>query len=88
MAEMIWLARVHFDGLGTLDLRHDWKWYARGGDEVFALYATHANLMTPIGYQYTPADGQPGAFLASRVARALDGVVELPPSDYQPGAIY
>jgi hypothetical protein len=46
---------------------------------VLELAASSARLKShPLLYTYSPADGQPGALLAHRIAEGIGGKVELP----------
>lgn len=90
MAEPLkWLARISFqDHDGVLVLNPDWTWFVEGGDVPenawwIAKIATTA-------YAYSPSHGWPGAYLASKVARSIQGgkleLPEYPPLD--PDVVY
>jgi hypothetical protein len=74
-----WLAKVKVEE-GTLILRSDWTWEASDPyDDLLAAQAELADAMNGYPfYEYSPADGAPGAALAHLVADKLGGKVELP----------
>lgn len=54
-----------------------WRWSAApGADEASAAMASAANCL---GYEYSPADGEPGFAFATLAAERLGGRAALPP---------
>jgi hypothetical protein len=91
-----WLARVVFPE-GTITLLPNWEWRPelQGVDQddvsILEIKAMRAGSLTGYsGYEYSPADGQPGIRLAHIVAQKLGGRAETPAIDrvQRPGLMY
>ena len=74
-------------GLLTLDLQA-LQWKPEGDDLLLRADAAWANSLT-LAIGYSPADGQPGYYLATRIAKEIGGEALLPPVPEPPeGAIF
>ena len=88
-----WLARIIWERQsGRLELGTDRKWRVVGGtgqDLSRLQRALYQAQEISADYAYHPADGQPGALLAHRVASVVKGEVQIPPAAPAPaGTIY
>lgn len=87
------LAKLTWDDIdGAVVLTSEWRFRPIVVDEehrhVLEMLAASADMHT-VSYQYSVSDGQPGAKLASDVARRLKAKIELPPlAPSKPGVVY